>query len=299
MLFSTGAANEKLRAAVFALALLFPPLGFATAQTGKPPRSTPESPQETCDRPVGEPVDVTDVTAHLELKLADKRLIRIAGIEPVRATEADPRLAEKARADLALWTVGAQVALTALDPAADRWGRERARAFLAPEQLSLANALIEAGWARVDPLSEAGPCLKPLLQAEAGARAARHGLWADPAYAPLDQAQDPDFSSVAGRIALVSGVVANVNAGRARTFINLGRNRQNSLTLTVSARNLKAFTAAGLDPKSLTGKTIQARGLIDTRFGPRMELHAPGALEILKDAASDGWHPAVPATPKP
>lgn len=299
MLFSTGAANEKLRAAVFALALLFPPLGFATAQTGKPPRSTPESPQETCNRPVGEPVDVTDVTAHLELKLADKRLIRIAGIEPVRATKADPRLAEKARADLALWTVGAQVALTALDPAVDRWGRERARAFLAPEQLSLAQALIEAGWARVDPLSETSPCLKSLLQAEAGARADQHGLWADPAYAPLDQAQDPDFSSVAGRIALVSGVVANVNAGRARTFINLGRNRQNSLTLTVSARNLKAFTAAGLDPKSLTGKTIQARGLIDTRFGPRMELHAPGALEILKDAASDGWHPAVPATPKP
>ena len=175
MLFSTGAANEKLRAAVFALALLFPPLGFATAQTGKPPRSTPESPQDTCDRPVGEPVDVTDVTAHLELKLADKRLIRIAGIEPVRATKADPRLAEKARADLALWTVGAQVALTALDPAVDRWGRERARAFLAPEQLSLAQALIEAGWARVDPLSETSPCLKSLLQAEAGARARFQG----------------------------------------------------------------------------------------------------------------------------
>ncbi|MBN9080394.1 MAG: hypothetical protein BGP04_19185 [Rhizobiales bacterium 62-17] len=291
MLFSTGAANEKLRTALFAAALLAP-ISFATAQTS-------QARQETCDRPVGEPVDVTDVTVHLELKLADKRLIRIAGIEPARATKTDPRLAEKARADLALWTVGAQVALTALDPATDRWGRERARAFLAPEQLSLANALIEAGWARVDPLSEAGPCLKPLLQAEAGARAARHGLWADPAYAPLDQAQDPDFSGVAGRVALVSGVVANVNAGRARTFINLGKSRQKSLTLTVSARNLRTFTAAGLDPKSLAGKTIQARGLIDTRFGPRMELHVPGAVEILKDAASDGWHRAVPAKSGP
>ncbi|MDH7798155.1 MULTISPECIES: thermonuclease family protein [unclassified Beijerinckia] len=294
MLFSTGAANEKLKAAKkWSFALAFVVSCLLDQPSGAQAQGAPAAARDACDRPSGEPVEVADVTAHLELKLADGRIVRIAGIEPARATRDDPRLADKARADLALWTVGSSVALAALDPVPDRWGRVRARAFLAPDTLSLATALIEAGWARVDPLSETGPCLKPLLQAEEGARAARHGLWADPAYALLDQesAQDPDFSGLEGRIAVVSGIVANVNAGRNRTFINLGKNRRKSLTLTVSARNMRAFTAAGLDPKGLTGKTIRARGLIDSRFGPRMELYVPGALEILKEAQSDGWHP--------
>lgn len=292
MLFSIRATNEKLRAAL-ALAVV---LSALQPRSPAMAQETIPSNTEACDRPSGEPMEVTAVTAHLELKLADGRLVRIAGIEPARATQSDPRLAEKARADLALWTVGSQVALVALDPAVDRWGRVRARAFLAPDQQPLATALIEAGWARVDPLTETGPCLKPLFAAETDARAARQGLWADAAYAPFDQTQETaDFSGLAGRVAVVSGVVANVNAGRNRTFINLGRNRQKSLTLTVSARNLRAFTAAGLDLKSLTGKTIEARGLIETRFGPRMELHVPGALAILKETGSDGWHSARPA----
>jgi endonuclease YncB( thermonuclease family) len=139
--FSTKGSNEKLvaRAIVLVtLACLAAPCAFA----------------QTCDTPAGEPIEVAALAPHLELKLADGRLVRIAGIEPVRATPDNPDFATRAAADLELWTVGAQVALTALDQTPDRWGRVRARVFLPPDNPGLARALIEAGWARVDPLSE-------------------------------------------------------------------------------------------------------------------------------------------------
>ena len=256
---------------------------------------------QSCDTPAGEPIEVAALAPYLELKLADGRLVRIAGIEPLRATPDNPDFPAKAAADLELWTVGSQVALTALDQTPDRWGRVRARVFLPPDNSAIARGLIEAGWARVDPLSETAACLPALYQAEAEARAQKRGLWADPAYAVRDQAENPDFSGLGGRIIVVSGTVANVNAGRYRTFVNLGKDRRKSLTVTLSARTVREFTTAGLAPQSLSGRTLRVRGLLDTRFGPRIEVYAPGAIELLGSAtpppAASDWHAAIPAKP--
>ncbi|MDF2116430.1 thermonuclease family protein [Roseiarcaceae bacterium H3SJ34-1] len=284
-MFTTKGSNEKLPGAILLAFCLFAPPAFA----------------QSCDTPAGEPVEVASLEPHFELKLADGRLVRLAGIEPVRATPDNPDFPAKAAADLELWSVGAQVALTALDQTPDRWGRVRARVFLPPDNLGLAKALIEAGWARVDPLSEATACLPALYQAEAEARAEKRGLWADPAYAVFDQAENPDFTGLGGRIVVVSGTVGNVNTGRYRTFVNLGRDRRKSLTVTLSARTVREFTTAGLAPQSLAGRNLRVRGLLDTRFGPRIEVYTPGAIELLGGApastANSDWHAAIPAKP--
>ena len=291
-MFSITTPNEKLAKPQIARAILLALVACLAA---------PPAFAQSCDTPVGEPVEVASLQPHFELKLADGRLVRIAGIEPVRATQDNPDFPAKAAADLELWSVGAQVALTALDQTRDRWSRVRARVFLPPDNLGLAKALVEAGWARVDPLSETSACLPALYQAEAEARAEKRGLWVDPAYAVLDQAQDPDFSGLGGRVVVVSGTVANVNAGRYRTFVNLGKNRRKSLTVTLSAHTVREFATAGLAPQSLAGRNLRVRGLLDTRFGPRIEVYTPGAIELLGGAAAgpvaSDWHAAIPAKP--
>ena len=303
-MFSTKRSNEKLPGPRGATLLA---IAFALAASLAAPRA---GFAQNCDVPTGAPVVVTALAPHFELKLADGRLVRIAGIEPVRATAGDADLPARAAADLELWSVGAQVALSALDPTPDRWGRIRARVFLPPDNPGLAAALIEAGWARVAPLSETPACLPALYKAEADARANRRGLWADPAYAVRDQAENPDYSGLVGQIVVVSGTVVNVNAGRVRTFVNFGADRHTSLTITLAARAVREFTAAGLPPQGLTGRTLRVRGLLDTRFGPRIDISTVGAIELLGAAPPDagrtpvatpghvdssGWHAPIPA----
>ncbi|HEY8261964.1 MAG TPA: nuclease (SNase), partial [Methylosinus sp.] len=46
-------------------------------------------------------------------------------------------------------------------------------------------------------------------------------------------------------------------------------------------RNLETFEQAGLRPRRLSGRRVRVRGLIDTAYGPRMELVSPAQMEIV------------------
>ncbi len=74
-------------------------------------------------QPSDTPVTVASVSDTLEVRLADGRLLRLAGLDPPRATPADPALPAKARAALEAWVAGGAVTMRSLAAEPDRWNR--------------------------------------------------------------------------------------------------------------------------------------------------------------------------------
>ena len=238
-----------------------------------------------------EPAGRAVANERLELDLMDGRVIRLAGVESPAARGANPNFVESAADDLALWT-SAPLAIVILKPQADRWMRHEGRAFLlelanAPDLLpSLSEAIIDAGFARVDPATERRPCLDRLYAAEQRARAARRGLWAEPAYDVLDAGNPATFKARAGGMAIVQGHVASVRPGRGVTFVNLGDGSPQSPALTIGRDALKAMEREGMKAEDLAGRQIRARGVLDLRSGPRLDVAGPGAIELLPTSSA-------------
>ena len=230
----------------------------------------------------------------LELECSDGRVIRLAGVESPLVRRAASAAMQAAAEDLTLWT-SSPISVAILKDQPDRWGRKEGRAFIAekgfaPDLLpSLSEAIIDAGLARVDPATETRPCLDRLYGAEQRARVARRGLWADMDFAVLDARKPDGFKAQAGAVVVIEGRVASVRAGRGVTFVNFGGNlgdwSPQGAALTLGREAIRAMQREGLEPASLTGRTIRARGVLDLRGGPRIEVAGPGAIEVLAGSA--------------
>ena len=273
-MFNTTRPNGKAR--LFACAAL---AVLAAATWLRPARADP------CRTGPGEPVSVLRVTGDLEIVFADGRIARLAGIETSRPRGADPARAAEAAADLAQWIIGAPAEWRSSWPEPDRWGRTAGTLFLAGPEAgglpSLAQALVEAGHARVDPAGPAPPCLAALLAAEARARADQRGLWADPAQAVLPGSDAAAFAGRAGQVALVEGRVVSVRESRGRVYVNFGGRGDPALVLT--RQQARALERAGRPPSAWAGRLVRARGMVEMRpAGPRF---LPGAVEGIEVAA--------------
>jgi hypothetical protein len=64
------------------------------------------------------------------------------------------------------------------------------------------------------------------------------------------------------------------------------------LAVTILQRNVKIFEAAGLHFHDLIGQTFRISGMLETRFGPEIELTQPGEIELIAQGSSDTAHPA-------
>jgi len=176
-----------------------------------------------------------------------------------------------------------RVDLELLAAVPDRWNRLPARLF-APGgdggAQSVAEALVEAGLARVeiDPLAR--PCLRPLLALEAKARREGLGLWRDPAFTVAAAADRAGLAARAGEVVLVEGLVSGVGATASRTYVNFGPIRTIDFAATVGRNNLAAFEKSGVPLGSISGKVVRVRGLLETQFGPQIELVDPEAIEL-------------------
>ena len=81
--------------------------------------------------------------------------------------------------------------------------------------------------------------------AEAEARRAKKGTWADPA--AIKNAESPgDILAGIGRFTVVEGKVLSVRQAGATTYLNFGRNWTRDFAVTISRRMMPAFEAAGL-----------------------------------------------------
>jgi endonuclease YncB( thermonuclease family) len=230
---------------------------------------------------------IAEVTERLELRLADGRLVRLAGLDVPDPTRGAPETAANARAFLIERLAGREAALVAFAAAPDRWGRVAADLMLSEPSgggaPSTALALLSAGFARVRPEFETRGCVGERLAAEAKARAASLGLWNDPDYSILEAGDVEDLAERDGRFVVVEGTVRRVGVGRSRLYLDLGA--RDALSVLVARKSQAAFARAGLPLGALAGERIRARGVLDDRFGPRLEVAEPLMIERLGRAA--------------
>ncbi len=234
-------------------------------------------------------IRIAEVTDRLELRLADGRLARLAGLDTPDARRGDPQTAAAARAFLSDRLAGKEATLVIFSPKPDRWGRIIAD-IVPPEGETAAKQLISRGFARVRPEFETRGCVGERLAAEQNARTAGLGLWNDPDYSILDATDGEELAQQDGRFVIVEGVVRRVGAGRSRFYLDFGG--RGGFTVVVARKSQTAFQSAGASLTSLAGERIRVRGVLDGRFGPRLEITEPPMLERLgKAEASQGMKP--------
>jgi len=141
--------------------------------------------------------------------------------------------------------------------------------------------LLRRGLARVARVGDV-TCARALLADEEKARAAKLGLWAEPVYV-IGKAEEPaDVLKSRGRFALVEGKVLSVRESGGTIYVNFGRRWSEDFTVTIARRNERAFTAAGIQPKSLAGRRVRIRGWIEERGGPWVEAARPEQIEVVQ-----------------
>ena len=220
---------------------------------------------------------VAAVTDARSFRLEDGRDIRLGGIEPAFPAET---ATERQRALTAI-LAGHNVRLRGEDDAPDRYGRQTAFVWLLPDETLVQRELLTQGEAIVSADVNDKECAAALLAAEASAREAKRGIWADPAV--IKNTESPgDILAGVGRYMLVEGKVLSVRQAGATTYLNFGRNWTRDFAVTIPRRALASMAAAGLDPKALEYKRIRVRGVVEAHTGPRIAVVRAGQIELLK-----------------
>jgi endonuclease YncB( thermonuclease family) len=246
-----------------------------------------------CSLDAAAPATVAAVDEDFELLLDDGRRAAISGLEfppPAAAPQRDLRAAAHKR--LSSWIVGRDVFVAAFGGATDRWGRTPARAYAptgdgaAAPIVSVGAALLEEGLARFRPDLSAAPCAADYRMAEATAREAARGLWAEPAARPV-MAGEGAAAALQGRkgMTLLEGRITSIGETKATVYLNFGQKRADNASVVVLRRNLAILQASGIDPRTLVGRLVRVRGLVEAAFGPRIEISSPAEIEILEPAA--------------
>lgn len=246
-----------------------------------------------CDIAPNERARVADVEQRFVLRLADGRALRIVGLEMLEARSGIDWPA-RAREALRAWLVDREIAFEPLGPL-DRWNRLPVRASAdvpgaAPgaRALPLAPAILEAGLARASPEPETKGCFGPLASAEAQARAALLGLWADPYYAVLAARDRAGLIARSGQMVLVEGQALSVVERGGRTYLNFGERRGGDFSVIIAGQTGKALASNGHEPSTLAGARLRIRGVLDTRFGPRIDVVDPDQVDFLEAGPSAG-----------
>lgn len=188
--------------------------------------------------------------------------------------------ASRARAWLASLT-GEAVEIARID-APDRWGRVPARLVLpGAAPVDAAELLVGEGLAIVDAGTRGALCRPGLLAVEASSRAARTGLWRETAALAAD-----DLGGLAARtgtFAIVEGRIVSVGVRRERTYLNFGRDFAHDFSVTLPKRSWASLVARGVTETTLRGRRVRARGMLEMRRAPGMEVVAGDMLEMLDE----------------
>lgn len=216
------------------------------------------------------------------LALAGGRVLRLAGILAPRAGDRGREreiasAAAAAREALDRLARGKPLLLWHGDLAEDRHGRILAHAQTA-DGVWLADELLRLGHARVFTQPGAAERAAEMLAREGEARAARRGLWAFAAYAVRGDEEAARFTD---SFQIVEGRVLKAARARAIFYLNFGRDYRRDFTVGLDRAALSAFRRARLDPASLEGKRVRARGWVVWRGGPYIGATHPAQIEVI------------------
>ncbi|KUO55599.1 MAG: hypothetical protein APF80_15600 [Alphaproteobacteria bacterium BRH_c36] len=192
----------------------------------------------------------------------------------------------------------------------DRYGRLRGDAMVpatrGKERFSLQESLVARGLARVTFDRPLVCSLQALLKAEEEARRRKLGHWASGLFSVLDANDAAAVAAHIGQFAIVEGQLRRTSKSRKGLYLNFGRNWRSDVTIFVPARLLNPRQTksqrGGRRPGGLTappfskkaGNTIsnlglklralprlRARGWLDHRAGPMIEIHNLEQIEKL------------------
>jgi len=245
-----------------------------------------------CGAPAGI-VHIAALDERLDIALADGRVVRLAGLDG--SIYRDPKTKVSAEAVLAARFVGKDVELDVLGGGADRWGRipgDFALQRNAGEPSdSAAEALLAAGFARVRPEFEARSCSPGRLALENEARSRSLGIWADRNHAIIPSSDLTALRRLSGHFAVIEGKVRRVGFGRSRIYLDLAP--RGGPTIVVPRKLAPALARAGVSVGGLKGRDVRARGVIDGRFGLRLEVSDPAMIEVAlrRDTAAEAEAP--------
>lgn len=227
--------------------------------------------------PRGEPVQVRQVADGDTLVLRDGRHLRLIGINtPELGKDGRPSepQADAARERLIDLIRGHDLLLLLGGEARDHYGRllgmlER------PGQPDLRETLVAEGLAWVIAVPPNLDGLTALQAAEARARDARRGVWAEPRFAVRDAAQltadDIGFR-------LVHGAVTRVGASRRYHYFDLGP----GFSVMITRDDWRDFFRGR--PESLMGRRVSVRGWVIAIDGqPRLKLRHPAMWSVDND----------------
>ncbi|MBP6013687.1 MAG: thermonuclease family protein [Alphaproteobacteria bacterium] len=233
------------------------------------PASAVEKPR--CDLTVAEEVRAVAIVNGTTFDTADGRRVRLSALQAPTTSPFGTHAKDRLTALLA----GKAVGLAFADSGADRHGRLLAHVFVDGEWIQ--SALIAEGLARVATRLDMRRCSPALLADEAAARAAKRGLWNDPAYAVRSPNNlDADI----GTFQIVEGRVMSAKVGRDRTYLNFGPDYRTDFTATIARRDAMRMAKEGASPETYQGKTIRVRGWLTRLNGPELEVTHREQIEL-------------------
>jgi endonuclease YncB( thermonuclease family) len=228
---------------------------------------------QDCTLPHVERGQVAGLAGGGDLRLADGRVVRLAG---VAADFGDADHAEALRTALGELVLGRNVAIASAAARPDRHGR-LAGIIRVEDGEFLQGALVGLGLAVVRPEEGYLPCVAVLMEAEDAARKADLGLWA----VLPDDARDPAaVRRRNGRFGVIEGRIFAAGSGRNSDYLNFGRVWREDVTVRIQRRDRARFVEAGLEPGSLGGRRILVRGVIFEAGGPIIEARWPEQVRL-------------------
>lgn len=229
-------------------------------------------PVEIGDAPIARVERTNDV-----LVLRDGRALHLEGVRFPHASQdrAPSFTADQAFDAVNAMAKGHDLTVAALPPKEDRYDRVRGQVF-GGDWLQV--ALLRAGAVRVDIAPDRTECAAELYAAEADARAAARGLWAQPAYA----VRTPEtLGADTGTFQIVQGQVLTAEVKDGRAYIDFGADWKTDFTVTIAPEDMANFRRVGADPETYAGKTIRVRGIVQQFNGPEIEIATPAQVEVL------------------
>jgi endonuclease YncB( thermonuclease family) len=243
-----------------------------------------------CGRPAGR-VEAVSVDERLDIELSDGRIVRLGGLDAPNADRGAPEILRDAREFLGERLLGRDADLILLAGGTDRWGRTVADLVIADPRGggsagSASAALLRAGYVRVRPEFETRGCAAERLAMEEEAREGGLGIWRDPEFAVIQSSNSAELRRRSGRFVVIEGMVRRVGFARARLYLELAP--RDGPTIVVARKLEKALAREGRPVDALVGQTIRARGALDARFGPRIEVADPAMIEIAHRSDAPG-----------
>jgi len=160
---------------------------------------------------------------------------------------------------------------------ADRYGRIPVQVFSGGQWLT--GQALARGHAVIFATGEDVDCRTAMLGMEKQARLAKQGFWRGPE--ARHRADDTEtLLKKQGQFGVVEGKVLSVGDRKTRLYLNFGKKWSQDFTVLVVKKGANAFKGDINMLKSLGGKRIRIRGIVEEGGGPMIRVVREGQIEV-------------------